>query len=57
MKISELLQHTPDDRIAVYKLYNRSPKNVKEDVQTVQQWLKKQPHLPQIFSKFNFYII
>lgn len=39
--------------IAVEEEYQRNPEELKkEDVETIQEWLKTQPHLPAISGKF-----
>ncbi|XP_063916407.1 retinol-binding protein pinta-like isoform X3 [Zophobas morio] len=34
----------------VYEIFNRTEEMVKEDAQTVKEWMKSQPHLPEILS-------
>lgn len=48
----EFLQYTEEQRETILKEYNRTPSNIKDDVNAIREWIKSQPHLPQIMGKF-----
>lgn len=61
-----LYQYTSNDELEVYRIYGRTPESFAEDVETVREWSKKQPHFPEVprellmdfnFDCINFYFI
>lgn len=49
---TDLLKFSEDDRTRILKIFNRTPNSVQKDVEAIKNWLKTQPHLPDLFSKF-----
>lgn len=48
MSVDNLLRVTPEEKYAVVKTYGRTEEEIKEDIQVLREWIKKQPHLPDI---------
>lgn len=51
MTAKELLFYTDDDVEATFGAYGRTVKQAKEDIDIIKNWLKMQPHLPEIMGK------
>lgn len=47
-----LYQYKPTDELEIYKLYGRTPESFAEDVTSVREWSKSQPHFPEVPRKF-----
>jgi len=43
-----LEQCTADQRSKIYNEFNLTEETVQRDVQTLMEWLEKQPHLPNV---------
>uniref|UniRef100_A0A1Y1NK21 CRAL/TRIO N-terminal domain-containing protein n=1 Tax=Photinus pyralis TaxID=7054 RepID=A0A1Y1NK21_PHOPY len=48
MSSFDLLKCTPEERKCILAKYDKTPENIREDVQTVKNWIKSQPHLPEV---------
>lgn len=48
MSTKEIMFYTEADVLAVLKYFGKSRKSVEEDVTIIQNWLKTQPHIPEV---------
>lgn len=48
MIAKEAIQHTEEEKQAILKCYGRTKDSIEEDVKIIQNWLKTQPHIPEI---------
>ncbi|KAF2896943.1 hypothetical protein ILUMI_09237 [Ignelater luminosus] len=48
MSSLELLQYSELEREKILKIYGRTPQNICQDIDSIKEWLEKQPHLPEI---------
>lgn len=48
--LKEVLESSPEDRVAILEEWGRTPETVKKDIEQVKEWLKKQPQIPYIPS-------
>lgn len=46
--MKEILLYTEKDVLTILKSNGRTMKSAEEDVETIQNWMKTQPHLPEI---------
>lgn len=54
MGTKELMPYTEQSELAVWELLARTPKTVKEDVATIKEWMKSQPHFPEVLGELLF---
>lgn len=60
--MSGLFQYTPENELEIYRTYDRTLESFAEDVERVKEWVKTQPHLPEMPREFcivlkNFFLI
>lgn len=48
MSVETIFQVTPEEKLKIRKLYNKSDEELKSTVKNIQKWLETQPHLPKI---------
>ncbi|KAK5638983.1 hypothetical protein RI129_013278 [Pyrocoelia pectoralis] len=46
----EILKYTTDDRKHILEKYEKTVEDLPEDVNTIREWIKNQPHLPEILE-------
>lgn len=51
MGVNEIMLYTEQDMLTVLKSNGRTMKSAEEDAETIQNWMKTQPHLPEIAGK------
>lgn len=52
-----LVDLSPKNKEKVYKEYGMTKQGIQQDVQSIKNWLLKQPHLPRIHGgKFDWII-
>lgn len=51
MSRSELMQWTEDDRTKILAQYHKTPNGMAADVEHIKEWMKNQPHLPEVPRK------
>ena len=55
-------EFSDNDEQKIFNHFHRTKKMVAEDVQTIQEWMKVQPHLPEVLGNhelietFNMFI-
>lgn len=52
MSAEELMPYNQEDEAAIWKILERTPQTAAEDVETIKNWLRTQPHIPEILRKF-----
>lgn len=57
MGTNELLPYDKEDEITIWKMFERTPQSAEEDVETIKNWIKTQPHIPEILRKVLFLIV
>lgn len=55
MASKKIMFYTDEDLTAVLKLYDRDTKTIQNDIDTIKNWMKTQPHLPEIPGKSKTY--
>lgn len=53
MGAEELMSYTKQGELAVWEMLGRTPQTVEEDVETIKNWMKSQPHLPEVLGKLQ----
>lgn len=48
MCMKEIMLYTEEDMLAVLKCFGRTQKSAEEDVEAIENWLKTQPHIPEV---------
>lgn len=43
-----LLQYSEEDKQTILRAYGKTQKIIDDDIENVQNWMKKQPHFPEI---------
>lgn len=53
MSRMEIMFYTDEDILAVLKHFGKTKKSLGEDVQIIQNWLKTQPHIPEVTGELK----
>lgn len=48
----KLVQWDEQNRREILKYFDRTPESIQDDVKSIREWLKLQPHLPNMLSKY-----
>lgn len=53
MAARELMVYTKEDEDAIWRIFGRTAQSAEEDVEIIKNWMKAQPHLPEVLRKFS----